>query len=636
MQRVLGFILLFFIVYLLQAQPDNATIRSMADPILRPFYHGVASGDPLHDQVIIWTRVTPDNNSDEEIKVYWRVSKDTSFNQIIKSDTFITSSARDWTVKVNVTDLEPATFYYYEFAVGNRKSLIGRTKTTPKDNAEQLRFATVSCSNYTMGYFTVYNKIAERNDVDAVIHLGDYIYEYGNNWGEIFGIAREIIPDNDKEIYELADYRLRHSIHKLDADSRRMHQQYPLIATWDDHEFVNNSWRDGAENHNSSTEGSYEERKNFSMQAYYEWMPLRLPDVDDFSRIWRKISYGNLADIFVLDTRIYDRDSMDIENKDAKDRVMIGEKQMNWLEDGLKQSKATWKILAQQVMMAPLLIPVIDITLNDDQWDGYTAERDRLFKIIEDNNIENIIVLTGDIHTAWAIDLPYDRLDYGLSPQRPNKGSMGVEFVSSSVTTPSSPIPIPPDIYGIIKGALPYIKYVNLHKKGYGLLDLRTDRATNDFFSVDYIKFPGADEKLESAYFVNEGERFLRKKDIPFIPTEDIRPFQAPAPLRPNNPEDTITTGLFDKADNVALMGLYPNPFVNSIGLQYNLFETSNVSISVFDLSGKVLFEKHLGMQSKGLYLEVINTELWNAGNYKLSIYANNKPFTISILKLNE
>ncbi len=612
-----------------QSQSDDAAIRSMADPNLRPFYHGVASGDPLFDRVIIWTRVTPENNEDS-IKVNWRMSKDTSFNVLSNSGVVYALKTNDYTIKIDAVNLEPSTFYYYEFLAYDRKSLIGRTKTTPKEDVSQLRFATVSCSNYPVGYFNVYNKIFERNDIDAVIHLGDYIYEYGNTLGRI----RSFVTENDFEIIELADYRLRHSIYKLDGDSRKMLQQYPLIATWDDHESANDSWKEGAENHDPRTEGPWTERKNNSLKAYYEWMPLRRPDVNDFNRIWRKISYGNLADIFVLDTRLYDRDSIDFESKDVVDRVMLGEKQMKWLEDSLKNSKATWKILAQQVMMAPLVIPILDITLNPDQWDGYTAERQRLFDIILNNNIENVVVLTGDIHTAWANDLPYNRLEYGASPDQPNKGSVGVEFVTTSVTSSSSPFPIPPDLYGIIRGALPHIKYVNLFLKGYGLLNLEEDKATNDFYSIEYINFPGADDKLQSSWFVNKGERFLRQSDRPFMATEDIRPFQYQAPLMPNNPEDTVTTGLFDKPDNLAVLGLYPNPFVNNFGIQYNLFEAADIVIQVVDMTGKQVFEKVLGNQNKGLYIEPINTEGWVEGNYKLSIYANGKPLTVSILKI--
>lgn len=607
------------------AQSDNYSIRSMADENLAPFYHGVASGDPLSDRVIIWTRVTPeDNQINSNINVAWRVSLDTTFNNIVKSGVVTTNSGADFTVKVDVTGLQPSTYYYYEFEANGSRSLIGRTKTAPSSiqSINQLRFAVVSCANYPVGYFNVYEKIYDRNDIDAVIHLGDYIYEYGNGNPD-----RMVLPD--KEIIELSDYRLRHSSYKLDPQSRLMHQQYPMIATWDDHESTNNSWRDGAENHQPG-EGDWQVRKSQSMQAYYEWMPLRLPDINNDKRIWRKISYGNLADIFVLDTRLYDRDEQDISKTNNPNHKLIGPEQMAWLETELKNSTAQWKVIAQQVMMSNLVIPIFNIALNSDQWDGYNAERKAFYDIILNNNIQNVVVLTGDIHTAWANDLPYELKNYKKGP---NKGSVAVEFVATSVTSSSSPIPLPPSLYQFIKGALPHIKYSNLSQKGYNLLDLTPQRATNDFYFVNTIKTPVSIERFRNSFFVNNNERFLRTTSNK-QPTVDSRPQQYRAPLNPRGSvlrqteESTLRKGL------VTTLGIYPNPFMSQVRIQYNIEERSPVSIRMFDVSGKLVREKVYVEQEQGMYIESIDTGNLPTGTYTIEIINSTDRNSHNVVKM--
>lgn len=606
--------------------PDNFSIRSMADESLAPFYHGVASGDPLNDRVIIWTRVTPEPNQiNDDINVAWRVSLDTSFTTNIKSGVVTTNSDKDFTVKVDVTGLQPNTYYYYEFESNGVRSLIGRTKTSPStiDNINQLRFAVVSCSNYPNGFFNVYEKIYERNDIDAVIHLGDYIYEYGSSNPD-----RPVLPD--KEIVELGDYRLRHSTYKLDYQSRLMHQQYPLIATWDDHESTNNSWRDGAENHNPG-EGDWQVRKSRSMQAYYEWMPLRLPDPNNNERIWRKISYGNLADILVLDTRLYDRDEQNFTNSNNPNHKLIGPEQMAWLENELVNGAGQWKIIAQQVMMSNLIIPIFNIPLNSDQWDGYNAERKALYDIILNNNVNNVVILTGDIHTAWGNDLPYD---LGTYPKGANRGSVAVEFVTTSVTSSSSPIPLPPAVYQLIRGILPHIKYVNLYHKGYNVLDLTPQKATNDFYTINTIKNPNATEVLRNQFFVNKNERFLRNPGQPKSPTIDSRPQQYQAPLYSRSNANKVAEENTVKKGLITTLGIYPNPFMNQVSLQYNIQEKSSTNIRMFDISGKLVREKNYLEQDKGMYIETIDTQNLPTGTYTIEILNGNDRNTHTVVKM--
>ena len=241
------------------------------DPDYKPFYHGVASGDPLADRVIIWTRVTPETSPMAPVDVHWQVATDSGMTHVVQSGVFTTDAERDYTVKVDVTDLAPYTTYYYHFSALNATSITGRTRTAPTaDEADRLRFAVVSCSNYQAGYFSAYRKIAERADLDAVIHLGDYIYEYSASGEDFYGNEdlrqnRSHLPD--KEIVTLDDYRTRYSQYRLDPDLRAVHQQHPFIAVWDDHESTNDSYEDGAQNHQSETEGPWEERKSESKQG---------------------------------------------------------------------------------------------------------------------------------------------------------------------------------------------------------------------------------------------------------------------------------------------------------------------------------------------------------------------------------
>ncbi|MFN8237511.1 MAG: alkaline phosphatase D family protein [Chitinophagales bacterium] len=355
--------------------PSDEQMRSMADTSLAPFYHGVASGDPTPNAVIIWTRVTPEEAG--TITGTWRMALDTNFTSIVQSGTFSTDSSRDYTVKIDVTGLSPNTWYYYEFTALGKNSLTGRTKTAPVGGVNQLRFAFVSCSNYPGGYFNAYDRIKDRNDVDAVLHLGDYIYEYATNIG---APRTDQMPSS--EIIRLIDYRQRYSTHRLDPSTRKVHQQYPFITVWDDHETANNSYMNGAENHTTASEGPWSLRKAAGQQAYDEWMPIRLPEPGNPNKIWRKISYGNLVDLFMLDTRLYARTEQGVLADSL--RKLLGTEQMAWLETELKNSTAKWKILGQQVMVGNLnplwQLDGTGIILNTDQWDGYQTERKKIIR----------------------------------------------------------------------------------------------------------------------------------------------------------------------------------------------------------------------------------------------------------------
>ena len=602
-----------FFAYSLLAQSEVIS-RSAADSALAPFYHGVASGDPTSSSVIIWTRLT--TYDEGVLSGTWKVATDTNMLNIIQQGTYSTDSTKDYTVKIDVTDLEPGTWYFYEFQYKDRYSLRGRTKTAPVGGVEQLRFAFASCTNYPAGYFNVYDRIWERNDIDAVLFLGDYIYEYGPN--QYGSTRKDVMPQ--KEIINLEDYRLRYSTHRLDPALRKLHQQFPFFSVWDDHEVANNSYKDGAENHTPGVEGNYQVRKTSAQRAYNEWMPIRLPEKDNTGKIWRSYKYGDLAEIFLLDTRLYDRSYEKIDSKDTT-KKLLGNEQMEWLKNSLKNSTAKWKILAQQVMMSNL--DPFGLVLNGDQWDGYPLERKKLYDIILDNNIKNIVVLTGDIHTAWAMDLPYDKSKYNADT---GEGSVGVEFVCTSVTSPSVPFPLDP-LYPIIYGVLPHIKYTDLHWKGYSILDLKPTQAQGDFYTVTRIDKIDPGQKYETGYYTLDNTRWLKKA------TEATSILTPNLYFSPFYPRISPATPIKNNFKNGVIIGVYPNPFIHDIQIQFNLFQTNQVDIQLVDMSGKSVFQKEMGVLSKGLHNEKIIVENIPSGIYQLVIRSGNDIIAKSVQK---
>ena len=399
--------------------------RKSLNPLLYPFFHGVASGDPISDAVILWTRFTDDTLSNDSVEINWRIATDTSMSNVVNSGNGYAHLNNDWTFKVDASGLSPDTWYYYDFESLGYHSIRGRTKTAPTGDNDSARFAVVSCSNYEHGYFNAYRYLRNRNDFDAVLHLGDYIYEYEAGGYSAGIVDRENEPTN--EIISLEDYRLRYSHYRLDDDLRALHQQYPFINVWDDHESANDSYVDGAQNHSPGTEGLWSDRKSNATQAYHEWLPIRSPVPGDL-QIYRKINYGDLMTLYMLDTRLQGRSEQGGSSSDPN-RTILGQTQFSWLTNELKSSTSKWNVLGQQVMIAPL--EVFGAALNDDQWDGYDYERNRLYDSIINNTVNNIVVLTGDIHTSWVNDIPLSNYDASNCT-----GSIGVEYVVTSVTSP--------------------------------------------------------------------------------------------------------------------------------------------------------------------------------------------------------
>ena len=343
------------------------------------FEHGVASGDPTESSVILWTRVSRTNfrdiHDDEQLSgiadanVSWRVATDESFTNVVNSGSTTVGSEIDFTLKVDAQNLQSNTKYFYQFTVGPNSSVVGKTKTLPSGTVDRVKLAVVSCSNYASGYFNVYKEIAQMGDLDAVIHLGDYIYEYADSG---YGSLRKLEPTH--ELINLADYRMRHALHKKDSNSQQMHASLPMIAVWDDHEVANDTWISGAENHDATTEGNFAARKASAIKAYFEWMPIRpvTPGVD--SRVYRQFKFGDLVNLLMLDTRQAGRDqqlsyasfltadgSFDAEKFQTElastTRTMLGAEQKTWLKESLSSSIETWQVLGSQVLMMKNNLP---------------------------------------------------------------------------------------------------------------------------------------------------------------------------------------------------------------------------------------------------------------------------------------
>ncbi|GIV37120.1 MAG: alkaline phosphatase [Cyclobacteriaceae bacterium] len=475
-------------------------VSHLYDSNLKPFYHGVASGDPLPDRVIIWTRVTPDDSLDR-IAVKWEISDNPGFNTLVKWDTTSTTPLKDYTVKVDVSGLQPGTFYYYRFHALNTTSLAGRTKTAPASVADSLKFAVVSCSNWEWGYFNAYARIAEK-ELDAVIHLGDYIYEYGvGRYGDTT-IGRINIPRH--EIVSLKDYRTRHSLYRLDEGLRAMSAVHPLIAIWDDHEVANNSYTEGAENHQPEKEGDYATRKNAARQAYYEWLPIR-----EGKTHYRSFSFGELAHLIMLDERLEGREAPPATPEEAsRQRSMLGNTQLTWLLENLK-TPAQWKIIGNQVIFSDIDLRAVypNMPRNLDAWDGYLSEKQLIKKFILDNQINNILFITGDTHAAWGIETATDVAH--TYNYRTSAGAFAVEFGTTSVTSANDNEYRPTDSVKRMEQKLlaanPHIKYLNDRDHGYLLLTLTPQQAKAEYFVVETLREMDARERRDKVLTVLAG-----------------------------------------------------------------------------------------------------------------------------------
>ncbi|ARF54878.1 alkaline phosphatase D family protein [Streptomyces gilvosporeus] len=516
-----------------------ATAHAQGGPGPRPFRHGVASGDPLPDGILLWTRVTPTDEATPgsgrgpAVKVAWQVAKDEGFATVVAHGSVTATSAADHTVKADVRGLRPATTYYYRFTADGQHSPVGRTRTAPAAGTSpgSVRFGVVSCANWESGYFSPYRHLAARRDLDAVLHLGDYIYEYkSGEYPDFKYVVRPHSPAH--ELLTLADYRIRHGVHKTDPDALAMHAAHPVIAIWDDHEFADNAWKGGAVNHTPATEGPWARRMAAAKQAYFEWMPVR-PSIAGTT--YRRLRFGTLADLHLLDLRSF-RDQQAKPGSGAVDdpsRTMTGRAQLDWLKTGLARSDTAWRLVGTSVMIsqlafgaipAHLLGPLADIlgipkeglAVNTDQWDGYTDDRRKLLTHLSDRGIDNTVFLSGDIHMAWANDVPVEAATY------PHRRPVATEFVVTSVSSDNVDdilhvAPHTVSLAGVaaIRAANRHVKWLDMDSHGYGVLDVTAERTQMDYFGVSDKTDPNATSALLRSYLTRSGTQHMEKADGP-------------------------------------------------------------------------------------------------------------------------
>ncbi|MEV5338183.1 alkaline phosphatase D family protein [Streptomyces sp. NPDC052676] len=470
------------------------------------FLHGVASGDPLPDGILLWTRVTPTPEAvpgsglGPDVEVEWTVALDKAFTNVVAKGSVTATAASDHTVKADVRGLAPATDYWYRFSAAGTDSPAARTRTAPAAGAAvaNLRFGVVSCANWEAGHFAAYRHLASRGDLDAWLHLGDYIYEYGTGqYGTRGTVVRPHAPAH--EILTLADYRIRHGRYKTDPDLQALHAAAPVVAIWDDHEIANDTWSGGAENHTEGAEGAWAARQSAAKQAYFEWMPVR-PAIAGTT--YRRLRFGKLADLSLLDLRSFRSQQVSFGDGEVDDpeRTLTGRAQLDWLKAGLAASDTTWRLVGNPVMMAPFAIgslsadllkplakllglPQEGLAINPDQWDGYTDDRRELLAHLRANAIRNTVFLTGDIHMAWANDIPVNAGTYPLS------ASAATEFVVTSVTSDNLDdlVKVPEGTVSavaapVIRAANRHVHWVDTDRHGYGVLDLTAERAQMDYY----------------------------------------------------------------------------------------------------------------------------------------------------------
>ncbi|HCM1363180.1 TPA: alkaline phosphatase D family protein [Vibrio parahaemolyticus] len=500
------------------------------------FEHGVASGDPTQTQVIIWTRVTI---AASYVDVSWQVASDMEFSNVVQSGVFTTDTGRDFTVKVDVQNLNANSQYYYRFIVGEMMSEVGQTQTLPEDGVEKASMAVVSCANYPAGYFHVYREILnqhEQSPFDVVLHLGDYIYEYGAGGyasEDAAALGRE--PSKGTECITLDDYRKRYAQYRQDADLQALHAKLPMIAVWDDHELANDTWKNGAENHQDD-EGSFIDRRAAAAAAWTEWLPVR---ENTFSNmlIYRQFSFGNLVNLMMLDTRLVGRDKpldyfslsaptmeaiggLVVQSRSA-DRELLGTEQLAWLMNEFNTHDAKWNVLGQQVLMSRMELPSsvmtamfqlftsteekkteallavntaitgyladpsadpISLPYNLDAWDGYYVEREKVYQLAKASS-GNFVCLAGDTHNAWASELK----DVSNNP-------IGVEFATSSVSSPGLEeyLALDPVAIAQMEYTLPHLvselKWADIKQRGFMRVTFTAEAAQSTWYLVSTIK----------------------------------------------------------------------------------------------------------------------------------------------------
>lgn len=525
-----------------------APIPAAAQP---PFPHGVASGDPLPDRVILWTRLTPPSGATEPVEVRWEIARDPDMREVVGQGTTTASADRDWTVKVDAAGLEPSSTYHYAFSALGSRSAFGRTRTAAEGSPDAVRLAVVTCGDYSRGLFHAYARVAERDDLDAVVHLGDYIYETDRDR------VRKHQPP--VELRSLADYRGRYASYRLDPNLAEVHRRHPMIWVWDDHETVDGTWMHGADpsNHDPAEDGDFETRKLVARQAALEWLPIRSPDPADPERIYRRFAFGDLVDLVMLDTRRIGRDRQGEGNVQGEffrqtgtfadpSRHILGAEQERWLIDSLQGSSAAWKLLGNQVVFSQIKVVGApeatgqSVFANPDQWDGYQPARDRIFDAIQTGGVKDLVVLTGDVHASLAFEVTRDPNNPAVYDPVTSRGTVAVEFVAPSISSAGDPADLKPDdpesalerliLEGdqALRAPNPHLKYIRSQLNGYLLVEASRERLRAEFWLVPRVAEPTGEQFLDRGFTVTRGQARLAEASGQPTDTSDPAGSQPP------------------------------------------------------------------------------------------------------------
>jgi alkaline phosphatase D len=630
------------------------------EPELRPFYHGVASGDPLSDRVILWTRVTPEVGQNEVV-VQWRVATDPTLQSVVRTGTATATSERDFTVKVDADGLQPGMVYYYGFIANGRASLTGRTRTAPARGASynHARLAIVTCSNYPAGFFNAYARIADRNDLDAVVHLGDYIYEYSadtTQYGGQTGKRLGRMHEPSAEIVALADYRSRYAQYRLDPDLRRLHQQHPMIHVWDDHESANDAYMDGAENHTPSTEGEWAVRKAVSKRVHAEWMPIREQSPDN-AQIYRSFQFGDLLLLMMLDTRLEGRmKQIDDVGSGASDaskqalndpsRQLISTAQYQWLADSVASSTARWNVIGSQVLFSPVtsspidtaylfsavgafaplirsqlpqLEAIFDLAFQGDVWNNYPAQRTAVANALHGvgkMRPSSSIVVSGDFHCGFAFD--------GQWPDGPRRI---VEFMTPSISSANfdenlGGVPllgtIAPQLIASVEVSLeknnPFLAWQDIVNHGYLMLDLTPDRAQGDWFIVDTLYTVSSKESwVKGLSTIGDGLLSEQTQPAAGKSAQD-----EPAPTDPpivSSVQDDMLPAVSEQS--VVVVGFGPVPSHGSLYLSYASQAPGTLQYRLVSPMGAVVMQGSTAMFA-GLNSMILDLHAVSSGAYSI------------------
>lgn len=503
------------------------------------FLHGVASFDPTDSSVLLWTR------SERPAVLRWRVTTDADLRSVVRSGTAIAGDRNDGCVTVDVDGLEPATTYFYRFETDAGRSPVGRTRTLPDGGHDRFRIGVTCCADYSAAPLGVYRALAER-EVDCVLHLGDYIYE-----------AQTAKSGRRAEFSEtctsIDDYRSRYAQLRRDPDVQFLHARHPMITIWDDHDLADNAWRTGAKAHDPEEHGDWDDRVGAAAAARAEWLPVRYRDPDDLRRTWRSIVVGDLAELVLLDTRYEGRDQQagdeGTRSRHDPDRSLLGADQRSFVGDRLADTTRPWTVVASGVVVNEIALPlpgdgllpnsllpngyaVIDgEVIHDDQWDGYTAERDELTRRIEDRARDGArtLLLSGDVHSCWAIEGPL-----GSSGE-----PVAVEAVCPAASSAAMGRANAPGMNRLIDHAvrnMPQVQWANVTERGFAICDLDRDRVQFEWWAVDpYARDPGGEAEC-AAIRVLPHDRWPCRFDEATEASAD--PDRASLPEIPGRPDD--------------------------------------------------------------------------------------------------